>query len=255
MSTDVETIKQQLEYDSVTGLFRWKVSKPRAAKGSIAGFSCSKGYTRIKVLGVISAAHRLAWLLSEGVWPTEQIDHINGVRNDNRRCNLREATAFENARNRRSHKPTKSGFKGVYAMGKKFQARCRVANVVHHLGTFPTAEEASTAYNAFAAEHHQSFHNASARQGEYIVARPKSVVLSKDEKKSVIADLKTKIKATKDNVKQLAGIRKEADKTFATACKAHVAALKENDKAAAAANKALVELEAQLAALSDKAPA
>lgn len=87
------------------------------------------------------------------------------------------------------------------------------------------------------------------------MARPKSVVLSKDEKKSVIADLKTKIKAAKDNVKQLAGIRKEADKTFATAGKAHVAALKENDKAAAAANKALVELEAQLAALSDKAPA
>lgn len=87
------------------------------------------------------------------------------------------------------------------------------------------------------------------------MARPKSVVLSKDEKKAVVTDLKAKIKAAKDNVKQLAGIRKEADKTYAAAGKAHVAALKENDKAAAAANKAVVDLEAQLAALTDKAPA
>lgn len=87
------------------------------------------------------------------------------------------------------------------------------------------------------------------------MARPKSVVLSKDEKKAVVTDLKAKIKAAKDNIKQLAGIRKEADKTYADAGKAHVAALKENDKAAAAANKAVVDLEAQLAALTDKAPA
>lgn len=82
------------------------------------------------------------------------------------------------------------------------------------------------------------------------MARPKSVILSKDEKKSIVAELKTKIKAAKDNVKQLIGIRKEADKAFAAAGKAHVAALKENDKAAAAAAKELAGLEAQLNALT-----
>lgn len=250
MRLSADIIKQQLSYCPVTGLFSWKVSKPRAAKGSIAGFACGKGYTRIKVLGISFAAHRLAWLFSEGVWPTEQIDHVNGVRDDNRRCNLREATAFENARNRRSHKPTKTGFKGVYAMGKKFQASCRVANVVHHLGTFPTAEEAAIVYNSFASKHHQSFHNASTRQGEITMARPKSVILSKDEKKSIVAELKTKIKAAKDNSKQLAGIRKEADKALAAANKAHIAALKENDKAIAAAAKEVASLEAQLNALT-----
>ena len=78
------------------------------------------------------------------------------------------------------------------------------------------------------------------------MARPKSIVLTKEEKKAVTAELKTKIKAAKDNVKQLAGIRKEADKAFAAASKTHVAALKDNDKASEKANKELAALEAQL---------
>lgn len=87
------------------------------------------------------------------------------------------------------------------------------------------------------------------------MARPKSIVLTKEEKKSAIAELKTKLKAAKDNSKQLAGIRKEADKTFAAASKAHVAALKENDKAVEKANKEVAALEAQLAALTESVPA
>ena len=83
------------------------------------------------------------------------------------------------------------------------------------------------------------------------MARPKSIVLTKEEKKAVTTELKAKIKAAKDNVKQLAGIRKEADKAFAAASKTHVAALKDNDKAAEKANKELVALEAQLNALTE----
>ena len=81
------------------------------------------------------------------------------------------------------------------------------------------------------------------------MARPKSVILSKDEKKSIVAELKAKIKAAKDNSKQFAGIAKEADKTYAAAGKVHLATLKANDKAAAAAAKELAALEAQLNAL------
>ena len=83
------------------------------------------------------------------------------------------------------------------------------------------------------------------------MARPKSIVLTKEEKKAVTTELKAKIKAAKDNVKQLAGIRKEADKAFAAASKTHVAALKDNDKAAEKANKELAALEAQLNALTE----
>lgn len=87
------------------------------------------------------------------------------------------------------------------------------------------------------------------------MARPKSVILSKDEKKAIVVELKAKIKAAKDNVKNINGIRKEADKVFAAAQKAHVATLKANDKEADKAAKELAALEAQLAALTEKAPA
>ena len=83
------------------------------------------------------------------------------------------------------------------------------------------------------------------------MARAKSVVLTKEEKKAVMTELKGKVKAAKDNVKQLAGIRKEADKVFAAASKAHVAALKDNDKQADKAAKELAALEAQLASLTE----
>lgn len=78
------------------------------------------------------------------------------------------------------------------------------------------------------------------------MARAQSAVLSPADKKAALATLKTEIKSAKDNIKQLAGIRKEADKVFAAAGKAHVTALKENDKAVAGANKALAALEAKL---------
>ena len=74
--------------------------------------------------------------------------------------------------------------------------------------------------------------------------------LEMQTQRRIVAELKTKIKAAKDNVKQFAGIAKEADKTYAAAGKAHLATLKANDKAAAAAAKELVALEAQLNALT-----
>jgi peptidoglycan hydrolase CwlO-like protein len=76
------------------------------------------------------------------------------------------------------------------------------------------------------------------------------VILSKDEKKAVVVELKAKIKSAKDTVKQLVGIRKEADKALAVASKLHIATLKANDKEAAAGEKELFSLEAQLTALT-----
>lgn len=80
------------------------------------------------------------------------------------------------------------------------------------------------------------------------MARPKSVILSKDEKKAVVADLKTKIKSAKENLKLVGTTFKDAGKIYA-------AAVKEHDKASAAATKELASLEAQLAALTEKSSA
>lgn len=251
MDTILSELKKQIEYSPSTGEFRWLVGKTRAPKGALAGFDCH-GYTRIKIKQQTYSAHRLAWLFHYGVWPKKQLDHINGDRADNRVSNLREASNWQNGANRAVQSRSRTGFKGVVRMGNRFRAKCKVDKAEHYLGTFDTPEEASKAYVQFARKHHGQFFNTNIKlEGDSKMARAKSVVLTKEEKKAVMAELKGKIKAAKDNVKQLAGIRKEADKVFAAASKAHVAAMKDNDKASEKATKELAALEAQLASLTE----
>ena len=64
-------------------------------------------------MGVRLMAHRVAWAIYYGVWPTGMIDHINGDGLDNRICNLRDVTHKENARNSRRKATNKSGCSGV----------------------------------------------------------------------------------------------------------------------------------------------
>ena len=87
------------------------------------------------------------------------------------------------------------------------------------------------------------------------MARPKSVILSSAEKKTIVAELKLKLKAAKDEVKVVIAGVKEADKALQQANKLHIASLKVSDKAALAAAKTVAALEAQLAALTAPAEA
>jgi hypothetical protein len=81
-----------------------------------------------------------------------QVDHINGNRRDNRRCNLREVTSAQNCQNRRAANQT--GLKGVHPRGKKFFACIRVEGKFTYLGIYPTAEEAARVYDEAA---HRAF--------------------------------------------------------------------------------------------------
>lgn len=85
-------------------------------------------------------------------------DHINGNSLDNRRENLRIATATENTRNQRPSK-TSTGFKGVvfHKRDKKFQASIRAGEGKIHLGYFSTAEAAHQAYRTASARLHGAF--------------------------------------------------------------------------------------------------
>lgn len=93
--------------------------------------------------------HRLAWLYVTGTWPSDQIDHVNGIRDDNRIFNLREATGPENNGNQRqARSDNKTGLLGVYwdKQHKKFSAKIMFSGKHKYLGYFPTAEEAHAAY-------------------------------------------------------------------------------------------------------------
>lgn len=59
-------------------------------------------------------AHHLVWAWMTGGWPDSEIDHKNNDRDDNRFCNLREATVSQNRRNKLVQRNNKSGYKWVY---------------------------------------------------------------------------------------------------------------------------------------------
>jgi len=110
-------LKELLEYDSVSGVFRWKVvSNYRVHIGDEAGTVSpgEKPYIRIGINHQIYRAHRLAWMMHYGEDPGDlQIDHINGVHDDNRIVNLRLVDTVGNCRNMRMRPDNSSGMTGV----------------------------------------------------------------------------------------------------------------------------------------------
>lgn len=157
--TDAEILQaaaEWLRYDASSGTFTAIKSHPRRKAGDVAGFCMANGYIGVSVLGRQFYAHRLAWMFVYGQLPGMKIDHINGIRHDNRIANLREATDIGNAENiRKPHRDSSTGLLGVTferssgryqaqltSMGKKWCAR------------FATAEEAHAAYLAKKREMH-----------------------------------------------------------------------------------------------------
>lgn len=140
-------LRTLVEYFPDTGIFRWRASRQRVLVGGVAGSIDSKGYLRIGVEGKVYAAHRLAWLYVHGVWPSDQIDHINRDKIDNRIANLREATPTENNRNQNKSRKNTSGHVGVsWSKAKqKWHAQICYLRKLIHLGYFTELEDAIAA--------------------------------------------------------------------------------------------------------------
>ena len=134
--------------------FTWNTTQSnRVAAGTVAGWY--EGYWRIQHNGKKYKAHRLVWLHETGIWPTGQIDHINGNRADNRFTNLREVTNQQNQHNRLAQKNSTTGVKGVsLSRTGRFEAQIRNNGTKIHLGTYGTIGDAARAYLAAAQQHH-----------------------------------------------------------------------------------------------------
>lgn len=107
-------LKEYLDYDPNTGHLTW-IKKPN--KGTVlysrAGSLTSSGYRKVKLFGKQYLEHRLIWCWVYGNYPSQHLDHINHIRDDNRISNLREVTISENARNRQT-KNSKTGEQGIW---------------------------------------------------------------------------------------------------------------------------------------------
>lgn len=88
-----------------------------------------------------------------------EVDHVSCDGLDNRRTNIRLATASQNQHNKRIHQKNASGFKGVswHASTKKWRARICLNKKSMHLGVFPSADLAHQCYAAACAELHGDF--------------------------------------------------------------------------------------------------
>lgn len=146
-----------LSYDKDTGVFIWK-PRPEIKRfdrrwnvrwvGKEAGSYNREGYRLIALNYTKYMAHRIAWAMHYGEWPKLLIDHINGIPDDNRICNLRQAEHWQNMANAKLRKDNTSGYRGVsrdHYTGK-WSAQIGVNGKCIRMGTFETKEEAYLAY-------------------------------------------------------------------------------------------------------------
>lgn len=152
-------LTQLFHYDPETGVFTRKTATGGRKIGQISGCKNKNGYIEIGIDSHLYKAHRVAWFYMTGGWPNRFIDHINGVKDDNRFSNLREATNSENTRNSRMRNDNTSGLKGVtfHKATGKWCAQIMKHGKQNHLGLFNTPEDAYCAYRAASEELHGEF--------------------------------------------------------------------------------------------------
>jgi hypothetical protein len=151
-------LHELLHYDAETGVFTWRVRPSiNSPVGKVAGYTRRRGYTAIGIDRSIYLAHRLAWFYVYGKWPIGEIDHINGVKTDNRIANLRDVDRKTNAQNIQAERSgTASGLAGVtyHPTSGKWRARVWVGDHNKSLGLHDSPEAAHQQYiNAKRAHH------------------------------------------------------------------------------------------------------
>lgn len=148
-------LHKYLSYDPETGELTWLARTPemfedgglRSAEAKCRAFNSklagkefgtnSHGYRRGFVAGCHLQGHWFIWALYYGKWPDGEIDHINGVRSDNRIINLRDVTVSENQRNRIKSDRNTSGACGVCSTRSgKWRAQIVVHKKNLSLGTY-----------------------------------------------------------------------------------------------------------------------
>lgn len=147
----LEYVRSILRYVPDTGeIVNIVARNPKSPAGRIARDLNSNGYVRVQINKRRYLGHVFAWFYMTGEWPDRQIDHINGVRDDNRWENLRLATNKQNHENVKLRSDNTSGHRGVYFSKKdnKWIAQVTHKMITYHVGIFAELNDAVTAVKA-----------------------------------------------------------------------------------------------------------
>lgn len=147
-------LKELLDYDPDTGIFRWKVDRITCAgrltakAGDEAGRLNNTGRGRIFTIIVDSLQYNagaLVLLYMTGELPTGEPDHIDRNPSNNRFNNIRSSTRSQNGFNRRLQKNNTSGAKGIRRKGSGYEAYIKKDRKQYYLGIHPTEAKAIAA--------------------------------------------------------------------------------------------------------------
>jgi hypothetical protein len=134
-----------------------KVSAGSSKAGSVVNYKEPNGYLRVRVDNQRYTVHQVIFCMHYGYIP-KMIDHINGIKDDNRIENLRVANPSQNGYNKPLGKMCKSGVKNVKwePNMKKWQVRLRVNKTPKIVGYYDDLELAELV----AIEARNKFHGA-----------------------------------------------------------------------------------------------
>jgi hypothetical protein len=161
MALSQSRLKALLHYDPATGVFTWRVNRRGPARAGMRAGTIKKkrNHRQICIDQILYMAAPLAVLYMTGRWPKRLVDHANGIADDDRWSNIREANHSQNGANSRLKKrkyPTPKGVSWDKAR-QQYIARIKVNYRSIHLGRFDRIKDAHHAYTAAARKHFAEF--------------------------------------------------------------------------------------------------
>ena len=140
MAHEITYLKTIFKIDK--GKLIWIKNKKKTLIGKQAGYINNYGYRMVEHKGMTAPVHRIIYALHYGEWPKNQIDHINGKKDDNRIENLRDVTARENSGNRLKNINGKLVGAYYHKRDKRWHCQIKINGKSTYISTHKTELEA-----------------------------------------------------------------------------------------------------------------